>query len=265
VLSSHPPLSTTARWVAVFALLTAAITTPAMAQDARSLQLEQLSREYRAGLESARGPLFQRLLQSPDAAQRALNDDPSIELMFIRPGGMPAFFRLHNLVAAKTVRTWDVWPVVVGGGGVYSVNGSTTASGNLAVWDGGGVRLTHVEFNGRVTQKDSPGSTHPHSTHVAGTLVAGGNSPSARGMSYAAPLDAYDWNFDTAEMAAAAANGLQISNHSYGFATGWEQSGSLYWYGDLAVSTSEDYGFGFYDSSARDYDQIAFNAPQYLI
>ncbi len=224
-----------------------------------------LADQYRATLDSRRTPQYFDLLHSTEPAQKALNDNPSIQLMFMRPSGMPVFYRLDNLNAAKTVRTWDVWPTGVGGG-VYGLDGSNTTSGNLAVWDGAGVRLTHQEFGGRVTQKDSPGGTLQHSTHVAGTLVAAGVNAAARGMSYAAPLDAYDWNSDTVEMATAAANGLEVSSHSYGYATGWEIVGaSWYWYGDLSVNTTEDWGFGFYDDTARQYDNIAFNAPDYLI
>lgn len=236
----------------------------ASAQGPNAVELERLSREYRQKLESSRDARYLRLVQTPDAAQRALNDSPDLELMFVRPDGMPAFFQLHNLNAAKTVRTWDVWPVGVGGG-AYSANGATTAAGELAVWDGGAVRTTHQEFTGRVTQMDAAGASIQHATHVAGTLIAAGVSASARGMSYAAPLHAYEWTFDTAEMATAAANGLQVSNHSYGFASGWEQSGSWYWFGDISVSATEDFGFGFYDDSAREYDEVAYNAPNYLI
>ena len=59
---------------------------------------------------------------------------------------------------------------------------------------------------------------------MAGTLIGAGGHPfypQARGMAYAAHLDAYDWNSDTAEMALAAANGMLVSNHSYGIAAGW--------------------------------------------
>ncbi|HEX5131711.1 MAG TPA: S8 family serine peptidase, partial [Candidatus Krumholzibacteria bacterium] len=203
--------------------------------------------------------------QSPDVAQQIINETEGIELMYFRPNGTPVYFREDNLNAAKTVRTYDVWPLPMGGG-AYSADGSTTAPGNLAVWDGAGVLLTHQEFGGRVTQVDGPLADGQHATHVAGTLIAAGVVGAARGMSYAAPLDAYNWTLDTSEMANAAANGLQVSNHSYGFATGWELvSGTWYWYGDLGVSSAEDYGFGFYDSSARTYDQIAYNAPDYLI
>ena len=46
-------------------------------------------------------------------------------------------------------------------------------------------------------------------------------------MAYEADLDAYDWNFDSAEMAAAAADGLLVSNHSYGIAAGWLYIGDV--------------------------------------
>ncbi len=246
-------------------LLATAHSAPSRAQNSNSLELERLSRVYRQQLESGRTALYASMLQAPDAAQKAINDEPGIELMFIRENGMPVFFRVDNLTAAKTVRAWDVWPAGIGGG-IYGVDGSTTTAGDLAVWDGGGVRLTHQEFGGRVVQVDGPVAHIQHATHVAGTMIAAGASPGARGMSYAAPLHAYDWNFDTSEMAAAGVLGLQVSNHSYGFASGWETVGpNWYWFGDMGVSSTEEYGFGFYDDSARDFDTIAYNAPNYLI
>jgi hypothetical protein len=201
------------------------------------------------------------LLASSDPAQQALNRNPDMKLMFIRSSGMPAYYLLSNENAARTVRTWDVWPAGVGGG-FYSLTGSTTAAGELGIWDGGGVYTTHAEFGGRVTQQDAPGSIIQHATHVAGTMVAAGINTSARGMSYQALLHAYDWDFDTAEMAAAGANGMQVSNHSYAYAAGWE---SNYWWGDITVSSAEDYGFGYYDSTAMDVDNVAYNAPYYLV
>jgi hypothetical protein len=67
-------------------------------------------------------------------------------------------------------------------------------------------------------------------------------------------------------MATAASSGLQVSNHSYGYATGWYYDGAdWYWFGDLSINTVEDYGFGFYDSEAQTWDQIAYDAPEYVI
>ena len=65
-----------------------------------------------------------------------------------------------------------------------------------------------------------------------------------------------------------AAAGALASNHSYGQVRGWRYSSgndNWYWYGDITINTMEDYLFGFYDSRSRDWDEIAHNAPYYLI
>ena len=95
--------------------------------------------------------------------------------------------------------------------------------------------------------------------------------PLPKGMSPAATLEAYDWNGDASEMASAAGAGLLLSNHSYGTITGWREdfsectSHAWTWFGDPAISTTEDYYFGFYNSEAQSWDTIAYNAPYYLI
>ena len=81
----------------------------------------------------------------------------------------------------------------------------------------------------------------------ASTMIASGVDLSAKGMSYAGQLACHDWGSDQSEMANAAAGGMRISNHSYGFTSGWRYDGAdWYWYGDITVSAVEDYGFGFY-------------------
>jgi hypothetical protein len=203
------------------------------------------------------------LLKSETVPHRKLNLNPDVQLMFIGKNGRPFYNTVDNLDAARTISTDDVWP---GGGGGYNLSGSETVSGELGIWDAGAVLVTHNEFDGRVTQKDSPASTHYHATHVAGTMVGEGQNSDAKGMSFEGLLDAYDWDFDNSEMASAAAAGLKISNHSYGFITGWYNDGSdWYWYGDISISTIEDYGFGFYGDNARAWDEIAYNAPYYNI
>lgn len=170
--------------------------------------------------------------------------------------GHPLVMATANLTAAKTVSTDKVWP-----GGSMGLN--LTGNGiTLAIWDGGKVRSTHQEFGGRVTQKDGASSLNGHATHVAGTMVAAGVVPQAKGMSFEAHLDAYDWLLDVAEMSAAASDGLLISNHSYRFYAGWQADK---WYGDTTVSRYEDNGFGLYHSSARNLDLIANHAPYYLM
>ena len=138
----------------------------------------------------------------------------------------------------------------------------------IGVWDSGAVRQGHQEFTGRVVLKESV-STNFHATHVAGTLIASGAVASAKGMSPAATVDSYEFNNDLAEMTGRAmsrpgeAGTIQISNHSYGFVTGWDYHTSPpRWYGIWGNLESDT--FGQYDSNARDWDQLCYDAPYYL-
>jgi len=144
----------------------------------------------------------------------------------------------------------------------YNLNGSNIVVG---IWDGGSVLSTHREFDGRVTVKDGAAS-HYHSTHVGGTIGAKGVTTSAKGMAPSVNIDSYDWNYDTSEMTSRGASSpnqtakIYISNHSYGIRAGWY---GQYWYYNI-TTTQEPY-FGQYNSTARTWDNIAYNAPYYLI
>lgn len=177
--------------------------------------------------------------------------------------GMPLYNVTENINSAKTISTDDVWP---GGDASYFLTGLGMTIG---IWDNGKVRDTHQELVGRVQQMDGATTLGNHATHVSGTMIAAGVINNAHGMAHQATLNAYDWNNDESEMADAAANGLGISNHSYGWYLGWVWNyfdDNLWaWFGDLEVDSTEDYKFGFYSNAARDWDVIAYNAPDYLI
>lgn len=192
---------------------------------------------------------------------RSENEQGEImELIGLDENGHPEYYATTNTVAAATISTRHLHP---GGNLGLNLTGEGTTLGE---WDGGAVRVNHREFGNRVVQQDGATELSSHATHVAGTMIASGVTASARGMAYQGNLLAHDWNLDAAEMAIAAANGLLVSNHSYGTITGWRQeSGVWYWYGTPSVSQTIDYRFGFYDSRTRDWDQIARNAPFYLI
>ncbi|MBN1825518.1 MAG: S8 family serine peptidase [Candidatus Eisenbacteria bacterium] len=227
--------------------------------------LARIAGDYRDFLASHRPVRYVEMLTASAGAQAALNAEPNIALYFLDDRGHPAYLQTHNVDAAETVNTDEVHP---GGGAGLSLTGSGTAAADLAVWDGGAVRTSHQEFGGRATQADGASSTSYHSTHVAGTMIAAGVVSDAKGMSYQANLSAYDWNDDGGEMATAAASGLNVSNHSYGYITGWyysSGSGDWYWYGDVTIDSTEDYRFGFYGEVAQAWDEIAFAAPRYLI
>lgn len=178
--------------------------------------------------------------------------------------GAPVFKITDNAGGAALIKSDKVYP---GGGAGLSLSGNGQT---LGIWDAGSVLSTHDELIGRVTQKDVPASGHWHSTHVAGTMIASGVKPQAKGMSYAAQLNAYDWNDDQSEMAAEALAGMKVSQHSYGLVTGWSYSdysgnNAWHWFGISTVSELEDVYWGYYSDEARDWDNLAHNAPNYLI
>ncbi|NBB88400.1 MAG: S8 family serine peptidase, partial [Bacteroidetes bacterium] len=177
------------------------------------------------------------------------------EIAFLDENGSPVYRTTTNTNAAISTQTNLVHS---GGGAGYDLNGENMTVGE---WDGGGVRTTHEILNGRVYNKDGAANIN-HATHVAGTLIGSdAGSIGSKGMAPEAILNAYDWNSDNAEMTSEAADGLLISNHSYGLITGWRNSSQ--WYGNLNISDEEDYNFGRYSRSS--WDDIAYNAPFYLI
>jgi hypothetical protein len=198
-------------------------------------------------------------------ARRELPGGKILELQRFSETSHPIFYITNNLDAADTVSTLKVWP---GGSAGLDLDGSGMTVGE---WDGGKI-YAHTDFIGRLTQMDDATEVSGHSTHVAGTLIGAGDGlePRSRGMAYAAQLNAWDWNSDTAEMAAAAADGLLTSNHSYGIAAGWLYIGggppdTWWWIGGAADTDVEDPYFGYYDNQSQLWDQIAFDAPYYLI
>ena len=192
---------------------------------------------------------------------RVEREDGTIIELQRMDNGIPQYYKTDNLSSAKTMSTNKVWP-----GGVSGL-GLTGALDTLGEWDGGGVYTSHQEFGGRVLS--SQGSISQHSTHVAGTIIASGVHTNAKGMSYQGYLKEYDWNSDEAEMASAAASGLRVSNHSYGLITGWDYNdfndNRWVWFGDSGKSQTEDYKFGYYAAQTQEWDNIAYNAPYYLI
>jgi PKD repeat protein len=188
--------------------------------------------------------------------RRELPDGNVIELVDVT-NDFPWFYSTHNSGAATTTRADKLY---TGGGMGLNLDGSSLPS--IGVWDAGSVLTSHQEFDGRVIQADNSSSVSNHATHVSGTLIAKGVTAKAKGMAYGARLNAYDWTNDNSEMAEAAAGGMVISSHSYGYTYGWNGDK---WYGNPTISKTEDYRFGFYSSYTKTWDDIAYNAPYYLI
>jgi len=218
------------------------------------VQLHQLEQKFRRQAEQDRAQIPPHLVK-----RFTLPDETITEVQSIQ-NGVPVYYQTENWYAAITTRTDYLWE------GDFEVSG---AGLEVGIWDSGIVRRTHREFGERITAGDDGFEPDPHATYVAGTMIAAGIRQQAHGMAYQADMISYDWNTDAAEMAAEAADGMLVSNHSYGVAAGWYLNyfGDMLWawHGDLSISTEEDYKFGFYSERARDWDEIAYNAPFYLI
>jgi hypothetical protein len=189
-----------------------------------------------------------------------------VQLIGVDEAGYPKYYITdNNTTAAATTRTSQLWP---GGGTGLGLSGSSPNMKNkLAIWDGGNVLASHVELTtARITQKDNA-AVDDHATHVAGTMMALGINPSAKGMAFGLlGMLAYNFEFDQSEMNLEAAAGLLLSNHSYSRIAGWYyDDGQARWEFRGRAGENEDYKFGYYSDEAANLDEIAYNAPNYLV
>ncbi len=214
-------------------------------------KLRQLGQKLQLQQENEKARAIQAAQQNGWIIKKNTSDGRLVELQKISAYGTPLYYTTYNLDAANTSGAAELW---TGGRAGLQLNGELMT---LGVWDGDAVRGSHQEFGSRVITGDGSRFTtntsgSAHASHVAGTLVAAGVSPQARGMAPAANLRSYNWNLDEAEMTAFAAAGFLISNHSYGYSTEQEDGWS-------------DWRFGYYDHTAAEWDEIASSAPHYLI
>ncbi|MGB4774140.1 MAG: S8 family serine peptidase [Daejeonella sp.] len=157
------------------------------------------------------------------------------------------YYTISNVNAAKSTRTDHL---NTGGSLGLNLNGQNMTAD---VWDGGPVRTSHQEFGGRVFIADGATTLNGnsnHATHVTGTIAAMGVMAILKGMAPQANVRTYDWNSDLWEATTAAANGMLVSNHSYGF---------------YANGINADWFFGAYTDYSKYWDNLMFNAPYYLM
>ena len=173
------------------------------------------------------------------------------ELQRLGPNGEPIYYSISNANAAKSTR---VNHINAGGSLGLSLDGEGMTA---HIWDGGAVYPIHPEFDGSggddraiisdgVTQMNNNSF---HAQHVTGTVIAAGLDAAAKGMASKAKAKTHEWTNDLSEAAAAAADGMIISNHSYGYNT---------------YKIPDQY-FGAYLEECKDWDEIMFNAPFYLM
>jgi len=148
--------------------------------------------------------------------------------------------------------TSNVDALMPGGATGFDLTGQGVTLGE---WDEGVPRLSHRELRGRVRVVDGAGP-RPHSTQVAGTMIATGLSSLARGMANAAQLRAHDWTLDSLEMHALGST-FAATNHSYGAILGWDVNANCddepSWLGQTQF---EDPAFGKYGAAASMIDAV---------
>ncbi|PKP25738.1 MAG: peptidase S8, partial [Bacteroidetes bacterium HGW-Bacteroidetes-2] len=183
---------------------------------------------------------------------KTLEDGGFAEVQRVLPDGTLIYYRTNNVNAAKSTR---VNHLNIGGSTGLNLDGQNMIA---YVWDGGHARITHQEFDGpggnnRVSVEDAVSEggidLNFHAAHVSGTIAASGVFAPAKGMAPQAKVRGYKWNNDVSEATTAAANGMLLSNHSYGF----------------DASAIPDQWFGAYQSTARGWDVVQYNAPFYLM
>ena len=169
------------------------------------------------------------------------------ELIRVSKTGTPIYYKTNNVAAAVSTRANYLH---TGGGLGLDIEGQGMTA---YVWDGGLARTTHQEFTGesgesRFTIGDTSSALNFHAAHVMGTIIASGVNASAKGMAPKAKGIGSDWNSDLSEATEAAANGMLVSNHSYGY----------------NANDINDSRFGAYLEDARNWDDLMYNAPYYL-
>lgn len=222
-----------------------------------SRKIEILNQEIKAREISVQNKIDDYLSKNPSERQYFSVNGVSYRMVDVI-NGKPVYESTDNALAARALKTNRLYP---GGSLGLSLEGEGM---DIALWDGGWVLNTHVEFmedsGTRVTTPDSFDEFPPadaHGTHVGGSLGAKGVSSSAKGMAPKSNIRSYDWTFDESEVSSeASTNGLLISNHSYGIPI-YNDQGNLnvpgIWY------------MGCYNTDAKNWDQIAHTYPYYLI
>lgn len=227
---------------------------------------------YTAGLSQTWPELKSRIQAESDKNKRGIQNaridwplqfsDSSNHFLMqaVYPSGKPIYLTTLNAQAALTTGA----SLLQSGNMGFALSGEGR---HIFQWDAGAVQ-SHIEFGKRVLANEGV-FTDRHATHVAGTLIASGNNPQAKGMAPAASLHAYYFDDDIYELAVQSEKnqyGYLISNHSYGIATGWNRLGNGWqWLGDELVSNTEDFTAGFYSLRAKQLDDIAYLSPYHTI
>ncbi|WP_124980058.1 GEVED domain-containing protein [Nonlabens xiamenensis] len=248
-------------WVAVSLIAFSCITSTAQTQKQRQQMTSRMDLNALNSLEQRFKTISLEEKEKAVAFAKAnnlplrttLEDGTLVELQKV-VDGQPIYYTTFNVAAARSTRTNYLHN---NGGLGLNVEGQNMTG---YIWDGGLARSTHQEYDGpggnnRFSIGDGTSTLNFHAAHVTGTVIAYGAQPNAKGMAPRASAVGHDWNNDKSEATAQAASGMLLSNHSYGYAFRDR-------FGRVQLP---DYFFGGYIQESRDWDEIMFNAPYYMM
>ncbi|CAA7390149.1 S8 family peptidase [Chryseobacterium fistulae] len=232
--------------------------------------------------------------KSPEALQEIENDRS--RLAGFLPDGRPYFHQAHDMDQILNSNSDFLQEGTLSG-----LTGSFNGEGiKFSIFDGGNssakgrVYAEHVFFDNapnRITNKEASTMNYgAHSTSVA-SFIGAKNVPynvtfsngttrqvNFKGIAPNSTIDAY--NFGTTVLAGNTAESTifekiliaqpNISNHSYGTNMGWEQTTingttALLWNGKFTSPNNSQDAQGTYYVNDRNYDQIVYNNPSYII
>lgn len=152
----------------------------------------------------------------------------------------------------------------------------------VTVFDGGRVLENHNEFVeggvSRVTNKEATTVEYSsHGTNVTGLIIANGSgnltnyeAGRAQGVLPAGKVDAYSFKSTAlgANYEKLTSVKPNISNHSYGIATGWYYDNTpvpgWYWFGNYEFNTKDTYSGAYYEQDAN-FDKIVYDNPNAIV
>lgn len=219
------------------------------------IRLEELKTKFQTNHFNSEKKVQNYLKKHPKLQRTYIKNGSTHYLHHIDADGKPVYINTKNKESGVLIKADQLYK---GGSIGTNITGDSMVVG---VWDGGEVRSTHELLAGKVTMQanqtlDGVGanksySGNNHMTHVTGTIVGKNltNRPDVRGIAYGAKALCYDWNTDLSEMADFGTKGYLISNHSYGYSND---------------STTATWNFGAYDETAKNWDFLTRNLPNYL-
>ena len=200
--------------------------------------ISEMEAEHQAKLQN-----IGQLIKSKGLTASEKSDGSEIALKDIGTDGTPLYYTTLNDPTSQTSRAHTLYDK-----GLLNL-GLTGTNMEVGVWDSGVALSSHQEFDSRAKNADNGDEVSLHATLVTGNLISAGVEPNAKGVAYGAQALTHDWSRDKIEVAEAAANGLLLSNHSYG----------------ILSDRVPDWYFGSYIKVTQDWDRIMYNAPYYLM